>query len=83
MFLEPPLLFSHFTRLFVHLSLHIYHMINKRKDTARTHRCPVGLVFFFFALLHFVSEAMIGFYAAFLLRLETGSEKRKTKREGR
>ena len=41
MFLEPPL---HFTSLFVHLSPHICHMINTRRDTARTHRCPVGLV---------------------------------------
>ena len=44
MFWEPPLLLSRFTRLFVHLSLHICHMINTSKDTARTHRCPVGLV---------------------------------------
>ena len=37
-------LLSHFTRLFVHLSLHICHMINTCRDTAWTHRCPVGLV---------------------------------------
>ena len=47
MFWEPPLLLSHFTRLFVFLSLHMCHMINTRWDTARTHRCPVGLVFMF------------------------------------
>ena len=45
-FLEPSLLLSRFTRLFVHLSLHICHMINTHRDTARTHRCPVGLVCF-------------------------------------
>ena len=33
-----------FICLFVHLSLHICHMFNTRRDTARTHRCPVGLV---------------------------------------
>ena len=42
--LRAPLPFSHSTHLFVHLSLHIYHMIKTRKDTARTQRCPVGLV---------------------------------------
>ena len=35
----------------VHLSLHICHMINTRRDTVRTHRCPVGLVFSVFILL--------------------------------
>ena len=50
-FWEPPLLFSHSTHLFVHLSLHIYHMINTRKDTAQTHRCPVGLVTFIFTII--------------------------------
>ena len=44
MFWEPPLLLSGFTRLFIHLSLYIRHMINTRRDTARTHCCPVGLV---------------------------------------
>ena len=34
------------TRPFVHLFLHICHMINKRRDTVRMHRCPVGLVSF-------------------------------------
>ena len=41
---EPPLLLSRFTHRFVHPSLHICHMIDTRKDTVRTHRCPVGLV---------------------------------------
>ena len=44
MFWEPPLLLNHFTRLFVHLSLRICHMINTRRDTVRTHLCPGGLV---------------------------------------
>ena len=43
--LEPPLLLSHFTRLFVHRFLHICHMINTRKDTVRTHIRPSGLVY--------------------------------------
>ena len=43
-FWEPPLLLSRFTRLFVHLSLHICCMINRRRDTVRTHRCQFGLV---------------------------------------
>ena len=30
--------------LFVHLSIHMCHMINIRRDTVWTHRCPVGLV---------------------------------------
>ena len=46
MFWEPPLLVSRFTRLFIHLSLHICHMINSRRNTVRTHLCPVGLVSF-------------------------------------
>ena len=29
-----------------HLSLHICHMFKTRRDTARAHRCPVGLVMF-------------------------------------
>ena len=40
-----------FICLFVHLSLHICHMFNTRRDTARTHLCPVGLVFKYFHLL--------------------------------
>ena len=43
---EPPLLLCHFIGLFVHLSLHIWHMFNTHRDTVRTHRCPVGLVAF-------------------------------------
>ena len=43
-FWELPLLPCCFIGLFVHLSLHICHMINTSKATARTHRCPVGLV---------------------------------------
>ena len=31
--------------LFVQLSLHICHMFNTRRATARTHLCPVGLVY--------------------------------------
>ena len=50
MFWEPPLLLSRSTRLFVHPSLHICHMIDTRKDTVRTHRCPVGLVHCFLSL---------------------------------
>ena len=43
------LLLSRFTHLFVPLSPQICHMINTRRDTVRTHRCPVGLVSLFFA----------------------------------
>ena len=37
---------QHVLRVFspVCLSIHICHMINTRWDTARTHRCPIGLV---------------------------------------
>ena len=58
MFWEPPLLLSRFTRLFVHLSLRICHMINTRRDTVRTHLCPVGLVLFlpFFPFSSFSTE---------------------------
>ena len=36
--------FCRFICLFVHLPIHICHMINTRRDTVRAHRCPVGLV---------------------------------------
>ena len=49
-------LLSRFTRLFVHLSLHICHMIKRHRDTAWTHHCPVGLVFHFTFLIHFVLQ---------------------------
>ena len=49
--LELLLLLSHFIYLLVHLSLHIRHMLstkfNIHRDTARTHRCTVGLVFLY------------------------------------
>ena len=43
MFWESPLLLSRFICQFVHLSLHSCHMFNTRRDTVRTHRCPVEL----------------------------------------
>ena len=46
LFWEPPFLLSHFTCLFVHLSLRICEMIDIRRDTARTHRCLIQLVYF-------------------------------------
>ena len=54
MFWEPPLLLSCFTRLFVHLSLRICHMINTRRDTVRTLLCPVGLVYFLGSILPYI-----------------------------
>ena len=42
-FWEPPLLLCRFICLFVHLSLHIWHIcsaeFNTHRDTVRTHRC--------------------------------------------
>ena len=46
---------SRFICLFVHVSLHICHMFNTRRDTAQTHRCPVGLVPQLFLFLCFLN----------------------------
>ena len=42
--INQPVLRAFSPYLFVHLSLLICHMINTHRDTARTHRCLVGLV---------------------------------------
>ena len=82
MFLEPPLLLSHFTRSFVHLSLHIFHMINTRRDTARTHRCPVRLVLFFLLKFFFsLSPSSSLLVIFFLLKIRNPIHMEKVWRE--
>ena len=55
---------SRLPRLFVHLSLHICHMINTRRDIVRTHHCPVGLVL--------SNERFISFHPGWNFRVELG-----------